>query len=184
MKKLGLFIFIIFASLSCGRNKMVKQLSGFMDTEIVIPDNMQANFRGADTLIRWNDAPLKMIVWYDSAGCSSCQIQRIYEWDDIISYGKDKSDIFEPVFIFSPKQSDLHSVNIALRSSRFRHHVYVDKDGDFYKSNPGIPSDKKMHTFLIDENDRVVLVGNPVNNEKLWALYKEHIENRKPATEE
>lgn len=31
------------------------------------------------------------------------------------------------------------------------------------------------HTFLLDRQNRVVLVGNPIGNERLWELYKKEI---------
>jgi hypothetical protein len=35
-----------------------------------------------------------------------------------------------------------------------------------------------MHTFLLDENNKVVLVGSPIRNEMLWELYKELIQSQ------
>ena len=32
-----------------------------------------------------------------------------------------------------------------------------------------------INTFLVDKNKKIVLVGNPVHNDKLWNLYKKAI---------
>ncbi|MDR3093410.1 MAG: hypothetical protein LBU62_02055, partial [Bacteroidales bacterium] len=56
--------------------------------------------------------------------------------------------------------------------------VYIDKESFFHKKNPNIPSDERMHTFLLDENNKVVLVGSPIRNEMLWELYKELIQSQ------
>ena len=53
--------------------------------------------------------------------------------------------------------------------------VYVDDRQYFITNNPTIPEDAMFHTFLLDRENRIVLVGNPVHNEKLWELYKNTI---------
>ena len=68
---------VIFVLLSCNRNSIEKQLADFYGTEIVFPEKMHENLHGRDTLMQFNDVPFKMIVWYDSAECSSCHIQHI-----------------------------------------------------------------------------------------------------------
>ena len=65
MRNCGL-LFILLALFSCNRNGAEKQLVNFIGTEIVIPENFQASLQGRDTLIQVTDAPMKMIVWYDS----------------------------------------------------------------------------------------------------------------------
>jgi hypothetical protein len=42
----------------------------------------------------------------------------------------------------------------------------------FVKFNPYIPTDPRLHTFLLDRDGKVVLVGDPANNHELWELYK------------
>ena len=37
------------------------------------------------------------------------------------------------------------------------------------------PKQDRYKTFLLDKENRVVLVGSPANNDKLWELYKQQI---------
>jgi hypothetical protein len=150
-------------------------LEHFIGTKISIPENMQGNIQGRDTLLSPSEAPMRMIVWFDSLGCSSCQINRMHEWSDIVLYANSIGKVFDPVFIFSPKAADLHTVRIALRTAFFEYPVYIDESHLFPKNNPQIPADNRMHTFLINADNQVVLAGNPLNNEPLWELYKERI---------
>jgi len=154
-----------------------KQLEKFIGTEISFPENMQANLQGRDTLILSN-ALMKMVVWYDSIVCSSCHIQQIHEWNEIVQYADSIGDVFDLVFIFSSKARDLYNVNIAMRKAVFKHPVYIDKGNYFHKNNPDIPSDNRLHTFLLDVNNKVILVGNPLYNKTLWELYKEQIQTK------
>ena len=175
MKNIGCF-FILLALFSCTGNKLEKQLKKFIGTEIHFPDNLQAYIQGRDTLMHLSHIPMKMVVWYDSIGCASCRIQQMYDWNEIIQYASEISDFFEPIFIFSPKIIDLYNVNIYLRMADFEYPVYIDNRSFFHEINPDIPSDERMHTFLLDKNNKVVLVGSPLHNEPLWELYKELIE--------
>ncbi len=45
----------------------------------------------------------------------------------------------------------------------------------FVRSNPAVPDNSDYHTFLLDRDNRVVLVGSPVGNPKMWELYKSTI---------
>jgi hypothetical protein len=45
----------------------------------------------------------------------------------------------------------------------------------FPRANPHIPTDERLHTFLLDRDGKVVLVGDPANNSELWELYKKTI---------
>lgn len=116
-----------------------------------------------------------MVIWYDSIGCSSCQVKQIHEWENVITYADSLKNIVDVVFIFSLRIKDINSVCVALHTSDFRFPVYIDYTNSFQEKNPGIPSDERMHAFLVDEKNKVILAGNPVYNEKLWELYKENI---------
>lgn len=51
----------------------------------------------------------------------------------------------------------------------------IDENGLFPAANPHIPADSRFHTFLLDKNGKVILIGDPVNNPPLWELYKSTI---------
>lgn len=52
--------------------------------------------------------------------------------------------------------------------------LFFDHKNAFFVKNK-IPKENNLHTFLLDKNNRVVLIGSPINNEKMWNLYKEVI---------
>jgi len=51
-------------------------------------------------------------------------------------------------------------------------------DGSFERLNPHLPKDERFHTFLLDENNKVILVGYPVNNPKLKELYLKELNKK------
>ncbi len=59
--------------------------------------------------------------------------------------------------------------------------VHVDTAGIFIRENPHIPREAVYHTFLLDKDNRVVLVGNPSRSEKIkemfWQIVEEKLAN-------
>jgi hypothetical protein len=49
----------------------------------------------------------------------------------------------------------------------------------FRRANPHIPDDPLFHTFVLNEQDSVVLVGDPFKNEKMEKLLLKVIEKEK-----
>ena len=37
--------------------------------------------------------------------------------------------------------------------------------------NPHLPKNKALHTFLLDENNNVILVGDPLHNKKIEEMF-------------
>jgi len=41
-----------------------------------------------------------------------------------------------------------------------------------------LPKDNLLHTFLLDENNNVILVGNPVRNKKIKEMFYKIVEEK------
>lgn len=65
----------------------------------------------------------------------------------------------------------------------FRYPMYIDRECRFPALNPTLPKDPRLHVFLLDHKNRVVLVGSPIGNKNLWELYKQQIEHLTAETE-
>lgn len=57
-----------------------------------------------------------------------------------------------------------------LRRDNFTHPVCVDESDSFNKLNH-FPSDVRFQTFLLDKENKVIAIGNPVHNPKIKELY-------------
>jgi hypothetical protein len=56
--------------------------------------------------------------------------------------------------------------------------IFIDSTNIFSIKNPNIPLETKYHTFLLDPNNNVVLVGNPITNEKIREIFLAIIEKK------
>lgn len=61
--------------------------------------------------------------------------------------------------------------------------VYIDTQGVFQQNNPHLSKNKLLHTFLLDENNNVILVGNPVRNLRVKDLYDKAIAQKIPISD-
>lgn len=122
--------------------------------------------------LSFDKAPMKLVVYVDSALCSSCLIKNMYHWYDVIDkvearyHGK-----MRVIFIFDSSIGQLKRLEFTYRNSAFRYPIFVDTVNVFRKNNPHIPDDNRFHTFLLDEKGKVVLVGSPLTNVNMRNLF-------------
>jgi len=175
MKNILLFCCgIVFFLNSCvsAKGELKEEIEALMNAEIALPTDLEPTLMGKKIPnMDLMNTPLKLVVWYDSTGCSPCRIQQMYKWYEIIDYAKESEQKFRVIFIFTPRQGE----DIAKSLISFNYPVYIDKKTDFIINNHRLPQKETFKTFLLDQNNKIVMVGNPIGNEKLWELYKERI---------
>lgn len=141
------------------------RLSDFLETGVVVPDNL---FSAED----WKSAHAKMVIYYDSISCTPCAISHLWEWNEIVKTSEQSDGKFATQFIFFPQIEYRDSLVQPVKKLPLDWPIVFDSLGEFRKQNISFPIDSRFHTFLLDKNGKVVLVGDPVNNPKLWELYK------------
>jgi len=84
------------------------------------------------------------------------------------------------LFYFQPKNEK--ELLYVFKQNDFDYPVYLDRENRLDQLN-GFPSQMEYKCFLLDGNNKVVAIGNPALNPKIWELYKRQItgESRQPA---
>ena len=168
-KFLNIFFIIAFCCSCIDYNitDVVHQMSG---KTMEIPKNIVFINNALDTLTYSIEAKNKILVYYDSIGCLSCKL-RFAEWQKLFDEIKQFTDKFVIILIVNPKnRSDIFNVKAKMREGRFSYPVCIDSSDEFNRLNH-FPEDDRFRCFLLDENNRVVLIGNPVQNPKIKDLY-------------
>ena len=152
--------------------KIIKQWTG---KEISFPDNLFCTSIGKDTAcIDLYGGNYKIVLYVDSIGCKSCQMN-IAGWKKIM---QESDSVFtqkpEFVFIFQPKEQDEKLLYSFFRQNGFSHPVFIDKNNEIYKLNK-FPSKSEYQCFLLDRDNRVVIIGNPADVSGIWQLFKKVI---------
>lgn len=149
---------------------IVKEWTG---KKIIFPESIPCISLDKDTTcISPQSTPYKILVYVDSTGCTSCKLH-LYKWNTLIrEVEREISDLVNFQFYFQPK--DKKELTFLFRRDDFNHPVYIDEENKLNKYN-NLPTDDRFQTFLLDENNKVVLIGNPTANTKIWELYKKTI---------
>jgi hypothetical protein len=109
-----------------------------------------------------------ILLYVDSIGCTSCRLG-LETWKTHIEELEEKVDF---LFYFRPKtKRELLSI---LKIAQFNHPVYIDEQDELNKLNK-LPANQSFQCFLLDSNNKVLMIGNPTLNPKIWELYKEII---------
>lgn len=116
----------------------------------------------------------KLVIYYSRKGCNDCNISHIHDFQKLFEL-KTASE-FSIFIIVSPK--DLYDSSIAqIKHQRHPFAVYIDKHDEFISLNHVMPDDSTYHSFLVDKNNKVVLVGNPLSSEAMWNLFLATLDN-------
>lgn len=113
-------------------------------------------------------ARYKLLIYNGPDYCSTCAMSKMSEWNALLNL--EREGALNLIFIFSPSKTEKDDLISAYRSSGLEHCILIDTCGVFSIDNPQIPQEKIFHTLLLDSADNVVLVGNPLRNDKINKL--------------
>lgn len=167
------------------KNEDVRMLVGkWQGHKVNIPDDLIFTRYTMDTVdYRYMQAPYKVFVYVDSIGCLSCKLQ-LPKWKQIINeLDSITSHTISYVFIFDTQR--LESVKDVLMDKSFDYPICIDVEGRLNKLNK-FSQDSRFQTFLLDEDNRIEVIGNPVRNLHVLDLYTKFLtgENTKTSDEE
>jgi hypothetical protein len=168
---------------SCKDKKTVEAervVKEWMDKVILFPDIEATSIIGTDSLkyISENNTlskNYKILFYIDSTGCTSCRL-RLHIWK---SYIEDLNSHVDFLFYFQPKSNkELLSL---LTNAQFTHLIYIDNKGELNRLNR-FPNNSMFQCFLLNKDNKVVAIGNPVDNHKVLELYNQIITGKTPVS--
>lgn len=140
--------------------------------EIIIPANLKYQIGKCIVNYDFTDADFKIVTYINSEGCTSCKM-KLKSWDKFIKELKLSSDITIN-FLMVINTDEKKVVETLLKQNDFNNPVAIDPKGDYDRINL-LPAKSDYQTFLLDNNNKVLVIGNPVNNPKIKELYKQII---------
>lgn len=163
------------------KDKAENIISAFKEKKVVLPyQNMSCWINDSIQNNRpWEDAKMKLVIYVDSTRCSECTLKTMYMWEDFVKMEEEYNSEFSLVFIFQIKLNTDPKVLASLfRITELNHPMYIDNKNIFSKSNPHVPQESLYHIFLLDENNNVVLVGNPLFNPKIENMLRNEVKKQ------
>ena len=184
-KQLQLFVWVVVFSLSsCKGNKskedVTKVLLEWIGKEIRFPENVPCFVLGKEVPPELCDEfflkKFKILLYVDSTGCSNCRLQ-LFEWMHLL---EDADCLFQGkvgLLLFFQPNSTFNMATLFTRS-KFEHPVFMDIHGSINRLNQ-FPQAVQYQCFLLNSDNKVMALGNPVLNPHVWEFYKSQIAESK-----
>ena len=170
---MGLFALasIVFSS-GCNndnRATIARTVEQWQGRTVQMPEGAVFTVQARDTVAMDVYAPAyKVLVYVDSTGCTSCRLQ-LHEWKKFIAEVDSATGGHVPfLFFLSPKS--VKEARYITRRDDFTYPICVDMQNRLDSLNH-FPEEEMFHTFLLDSDNRVAVIGNPIHNRSVRDLY-------------
>lgn len=144
-------------------NKLSKELQKWINQKLTIEKGIEVFDR--DSI---SDKSYRILIYVDDQGCTTCKL-RLSEWHqfrqllEALAPGKIAYQL-----LFDGKQID--EIRFLLKTHAWDNPLYWDREGKMNKKY-NFPKNEAFRCFLLDKDERVLLVGNPVYSEAIRELY-------------
>lgn len=171
MSKICIYTIFLLALISCRKSQhdsVLAVLKEWEQREILFPSCPVFTIQGKDTVDYKYQGIYKIVSYVDSSGCTSCKLH-LHDWAKLI----DEFDSIYPntvqfLFYFSPRKKE--EIRRTLLLNKFYYPICIDEQDSINILN-NFPSDFNFQTFLLDADNKIIAVGNPVYNIKIKELY-------------
>ena len=183
MKKTIFLIISIVVLCSCGNKReheIISLLKKWNNKEIIFPNDAIFTICGRDTVPMPVSKDFKVISFVDSTGCTSCKL-KLDEWKHFISM-VDSTCSRDVAFLFYLNPKNVLELKFLFERYNFEYPVCIDVHNVFCQLN-SLPELTEFQTFLLDQENKVVAIGNPIHNPKIKELYLKIIQGQ-PIEEE
>ncbi len=167
-KKIVLYLLVIVFILACTKS------SKYNENRNIVKENMakQIAMPKIENKNYLNKCKIKFVTRIN-ANCYPC----LYNYSMMELFIEEVLEKYNiSVIIYVANIDSTSFYKIYKNKIQFNFPVIFDEKDDFVKKND-LPYDSKFHTMLLDENNKIIILGNPVNNKELKELYIKQINN-------
>ena len=171
----AILIFTLF-SCGCARHSMERDLEKVMGSEIRFPARLERMTGDSAAASSRPMKPIKLLQYSNSEECLPCAIAKLS--DRLRFQGLlDKDSDFELMIVHSFPADRYAAEQEKIMGVGEDWSVYFDSDYRFFDQNREILEHEYCHTLLLDRNNRVVMIGNPIASVAMWDLFKKIMDN-------
>ena len=162
---------------SCGKKNFADDILKLQSRPIDLSSCEGASCygKGQRTAYHSEESAYKLVIYIDSTSCSPCFVSHMYDYEETVAE-LDSAGI-GTVFIFEPQEEKEEDVRSLLDRQAYPFLSVVVRSGSFSSANPHLPSSTLLHSFLLDKENKVIVVGNPARNDKVKELMLNTVKN-------
>lgn len=171
----------VFSCKSPHNKEIYNILKEWDQKQILFPKEPKFYLIEKDTNYTIPYSQYKILIYVDSIGCISCKLQ-LDKWKNFIKVTDSITNKKVPfIFFFHPLSQK--EITYILKKENFKYPISIDIKDSLNKLNH-FPKEMMFQTFLLDKNNKVIAIGNPIHNLKVKELYlkiitgKEQVNNK------
>lgn len=169
---------VLLTSTSCKNDNIERDMRTFYNSKVNIPFDQMIKRDCSLYHDSASDSHSKLVRYTEVFHCSDCQINQLSSFDND-TYNSGVSQRISVLYIVNiPHEVDPTELYSKLCKKRIRGIVYLDTCNAFLQANPDFPANPMFHTFLLNENDSVILIGDPFKNKRMVDLFQKVIGKR------
>lgn len=177
MKKVHYVLLLIMMLLSsCGKKKFADEILKMQSRPIDMTpcEDAYCYEDGKEVYYDNQGSTYKLVIFIDSLSCSPCFVSHMLDYMgtvvDFDSVG------VNTLFIFEPKGEQKEHLVSSLKELGHPIRTIIVPNGKFSSANPHLPSSPVLHSFLLNGNNEVMVVGNPAKNAQIKELMLNSLE--------
>ena len=176
---IALFLLLFCTSCVDNRERTAREnVNKWLGKEILLPHAVFTKMLSDTVDFPYQQSDYKILVYVDSLGCTECKL-KLDDWK-MMMQEEIMNNVAFLFFIQGKSESDLKQT---LSRHNFRYPICFDKSGSLNKHNQ-FPKEGAYHTFLLDQGNKVLAIGNPIHNPRVKALYMKIIRGGKQEKEQ
>lgn len=163
---LSFVVCLFLAACDSSKDKIKRNIEEMSSTPISVPlDEMKClTHDSIQDRAPWKYAKLKLVHYIDSVTCTSCYLTKIMSVKNLFQKEKESNYKFYNIFIVDPRSNkrSLLKLKDQYDNNVIPSTIFIDTAHVFIDANSKIPKETMYHTFLLDENNNVIFVGDPL----------------------
>lgn len=176
MRYLLLFpLTILLALPACksDRDRMADIVEEWQGKGINIPSNLIFTINNDTIEYEIDDCDYKILHYVDSSGCTGCKLT-LPAWEQFMGEVMTNQEI-DVKLLMIVNTSNPTELRKNLKKYLFKYPISYDTENMFSSMNGDSWDNQHSHTLLLNDNNEVVLTGNPVQNANIKELYRKKL---------
>jgi len=173
---IGFLCLLAVAMTGCKKARLRTQLKELMGSTIVLPEKISCVYKGEVYPMPDSLRDKAMLIMYiDSTECTGCRLSKLVEYHSFAEKLQDWDAVF--FVLMTPKWNEHEYVTDLILSYVYPFPVFLDDEGAFFLRNPQfVAKPSNLHTVLVDQEKRTVLIGDPQGSDAMSELFFKRIQ--------